>query len=253
MTDESIALAIVTALRPDGNVEAVLEVGPGMGVLTKYLLKRDDLKTTIVDVDQESIQYLNQHFPELGNRILEADFLNVNLTELMGAPFMVIGNFPYNISTQIVFKILENKDIVPQVVGMFQKEVAERFCSQPGSKVYGITSVLVQAFYHAEYLFTVPENVFNPPPKVKSGVIRLTRNNVPKLNCDEKLFVKVVKAAFGQRRKMLRNALSAFQLKSTEGLERFFTQRAEQLSVSDFVEMTNGVDKNSIGQKKFNH
>ena len=238
LTDEDIALRIVEALVPMPGVSGVLEVGPGMGVLTKYLVTNETYQTTIIDLDVESIRYLNEKFPQLGDRIIGADFLNINLTQYFANPFFVIGNFPYNISTQIVFKILENKNLVPQMVGMFQKEVAERLASKPGSRVYGITSVLVQAFYDIEYLFTVSEQVFNPPPKVKSGVIRMVRNGVTNLPCDEVIFKQLVKTAFGQRRKMLRNALGVFQLNSLQGFEPYLTKRAEELSVQDYIDLT---------------
>ncbi len=231
LKDLNIAQRIVDAV--DGGV--VLEVGPGMGVLTQFLLQRDDIELTAMEVDRESVEYLHTHYPAL--KIIEGDFLKLNLHDL-GENLNIAGNFPYNISSQIFFKVLENRDIVPEVVGMVQREVGVRIAEPPGSRDYGILSVLLQAWYDIEYLFTVSEGVFDPPPKVKSAVIRLRRNDVRQLDCDEKLFVKVVKAAFGQRRKMLRNALrAAFDLPA-DSEHRFFTMRAEQLSVQDFIELT---------------
>lgn len=222
----------------------VLEVGCGMGVLTQFLLQRDDVVTYGAEIDSESVEYLHAHYPDFAPRLIEGDFLKMNLAERFSGQLRIIGNFPYNISSQIFFKVLENRDRVPECVGMIQKEVAVRLAEPPGSKEYGILSVLLQAWYDIEYLFTVNETVFNPPPKVKSAVIRLRRNGVEQLGCDEALFVRVVKAAFNQRRKMVRNALrSAFG--DFGGAEHpFFTQRAEQLSVAEFVELTNWVDAN---------
>jgi 16S rRNA (adenine1518-N6/adenine1519-N6)-dimethyltransferase len=220
----------------------VLEVGPGMGVLTKYLLAEEKYKTFIIDIDRESIKYLKENFPALENRIIEGDFLRLDFSTIMeNKPFAVIGNFPYNISTEILFKVLDHKDQVPEVVGMFQKEVAERIAAKPRNKTYGITSVLLQAFYDIEYLFTVDETVFNPPPRVKSAVIRLTRNKVEQLDCDEKLFKQIVKAGFNQRRKTLRNSIRAFHLKPEHMENEYLSKRAEELSVADFVRLTNMV------------
>ncbi|MFY9311625.1 MAG: 16S rRNA (adenine(1518)-N(6)/adenine(1519)-N(6))-dimethyltransferase RsmA [Bacteroidia bacterium] len=242
LTDEAIALQIVDSLNRTSLYKKVLEVGPGMGVLTKYLIKKTDFETFIIDIDTESIAYLKRNYPALENRIIEGDFLKLDFNKLFpGESFAVIGNFPYNISTEILFKVLDHKSQVPEVVGMFQKEVAERIAAKPRNKTYGITSVLLQAFYDIEYLFTVHENVFNPPPKVKSAVIRLTRNNVQHLGCDEKLFKQVVKAGFNQRRKTLRNSIKAFKLKP-EFLDNIYLgKRAEELSVADFVALTNMV------------
>src|ERR1051326_2155770 len=238
LRDENIAQKIVQSLVHTDRYSKVLEVGPGMGVLTKYLLQENKFETYIIDIDKESIEYLHRNFPQLGERIISDDFLKVDLQKYFGTEsFAVIGNFPYNISSQILFKVLEHKEQVPEVVGMFQKEVAERIASPPGNKTYGILSVLAQAFYRIEYLFTVHENVFDPPPKVKSAVIRLTRNTTGKLNCDERLFFEVVKTAFNQRRKTLRNALSKFQVKNLRS--EMLSKRAEQLSVNDFAELTN--------------
>lgn len=222
----------------------VLEVGCGMGVLTQYLLRRGDITTYGAEIDPESVGYLHAHFPEFAPRLIEGDFLKMNLRERFPRGLKIIGNFPYNISSQIFFKVLENRDLVPECVGMIQKEVAVRIAEPPGSKEYGILSVLLQAWYDIEYLFTVNETVFNPPPKVKSAVIRLRRNGVGRLGCDEALFVKVVKASFGQRRKMIRNSLRAVFGDFGGAEHPFFTQRAEQLSVADFVQLTNWVAAN---------
>lgn len=219
----------------------VLEVGCGMGVLTQFLLRRTDIKTWGAEIDSESVAYLHAHYPEFTPRLIEGDFLRMNLRERFPRGLKIIGNFPYNISSQIFFKVLENRDLVPECVGMIQREVAVRLAEGPGSKEYGILSVLLQAWYDIEYLFTVNETVFNPPPKVKSAVIRLRRNATERLGCDERLFVRVVKASFGQRRKMIRNALRA-AFGDFGGAEHpFFTRRAEQLSVADFVELTRWV------------
>lgn len=235
----------------------VLEVGCGMGVLTQYLLRRDDLVTWGAEIDTESVEYLRIHFPEFAPRLVEGDFLQMNLCEMFPRGLKVIGNFPYNISSQIFFKILENRDLVSECVGMIQREVAVRIAEPPGSKEYGILSVLLQAWYDIEYLFTVSEKVFNPPPKVKSAVIRLRRNRVGQLGCDERLFVRVVKAAFGQRRKMIRNALRAAFGDFGGAEHSFFSRRAEQLSVAEFVELTRwvatatcrvGTDAGAIGR-----
>lgn len=242
LNDENIALKIVQSLKNDA-YKYVLEVGPGMGVLTKYLLAEKKYETSVIDIDKESIAYLKVKFPELNNRIIDGDFLKIDFSLLFNRqPFAVIGNFPYNISTEILFKILDHKNQIPEVVGMFQKEVAERIAANPGNKTYGITSVLLQTFYDIEYLFTVNENVFNPPPKVKSAVIRLTRNNTKKLSCDEKLFKQIVKAGFNQRRKTLRNAIKAFKIKNEFNTHIFLTKRAEELSVNDFVQLTNMIE-----------
>lgn len=237
LKDETIAKRIADSL--SGDVRCVLEIGPGMGVLTKYLLQRDDIDFKAVEIDSESVAYLGSHYPQL--KVVEADFLRLDLADLLpqGTDSMaVIGNFPYNISSQILFKVYDNRSMVPEVVGMFQKEVAERIAAKPGSKVYGILSVLLSAFYDIEYLFTVSEDVFSPPPKVKSAVVRLRRNGVAHLDCDEQLFARVVKAGFNQRRKTMRNALKATNA-STESLpEALLLKRAEQLSVADFVLIT---------------
>ena len=219
----------------------VLEVGCGMGVLTQFLLRRTDLVTWGAEIDAESVAYLHAHYPEFAPRLIEGDFLKMDLRARFPRGLRIIGNFPYNISSQIFFRVLEYRDLVPECVGMVQREVAVRIAEGPGSKEYGILSVLLQAWYDIEYLFTVSETVFSPPPKVKSAVICLRRNATRRLACDEALFVRVVKAAFGQRRKMIRNALRA-AFGDFGGAEHpFFTRRAEQLSVADFVALTNWV------------
>jgi 16S rRNA (adenine1518-N6/adenine1519-N6)-dimethyltransferase len=238
LTDERIAERIVDSLSTETN--HVLEIGPGMGVLTKYLIKKDELDFHVVEIDRESVAYLHDHYPTLD--VIEGDFLQYDLTSLFHDTFSIIGNFPYNISSQILFKVFDNRDRVSEVVGMFQKEVAERVAAGPGSKTYGILSVLLSAFYNIEYLFTVNENVFNPPPKVKSAVIRLRRNDVKSLECDEKLFVQVVKAGFNQRRKTLRNALRQLNLPLDRISEETLAKRAEQLSVAQFIEITKTIE-----------
>jgi 16S rRNA (adenine1518-N6/adenine1519-N6)-dimethyltransferase len=243
LTDLNIAGKIADSLSA-GGVRDVLEVGPGMGVLTQFLLKRDNITLYAYEIDEESVAYLSSHFPQLGERLVSGDFLNADLHSKFPQGVRIIGNFPYNISSQIFFKILDCKDIIPEVVGMLQREVAVRIAEPPGSREYGILSVLLQAWYDIEYLFTVSEGVFNPPPKVKSAVIRLKRNGIEWLGCDEKLFVKVVKASFGLRRKMLRNSLRAVFGNFGGNEHRFFSMRAEQLGVNDFVELTNWVSDN---------
>lgn len=242
LTDESVAERIANTLTLDG-YKKVLEIGPGMGVLTKYLLKKD-LTTYVIEIDTESVEYLKTHYLQLSNRIIERDFLRYNLTEVFNdEPFAIIGNFPYNISSQIVFKTLEMRDQIPEFSGMFQKEVAQRICSEKGNKVYGILSVLTQAFYDAKYLFTVPPSVFNPPPKVDSGVLILKRKENYHLPCDEALFFRVVKTAFNQRRKTLRNSLKTFNLPDNLKASSIFDRRPEQLSVQDFIEITSQIEK----------
>ncbi|MBC8464526.1 MAG: 16S rRNA (adenine(1518)-N(6)/adenine(1519)-N(6))-dimethyltransferase RsmA [Bacteroidetes bacterium] len=236
LTDLSIARDIANSLSLEG-YNKVLEIGPGMGVLTQFLLARDT-ETFVIEIDTESVGYLQAHFPTLENHIIEGDFLKLPVDQLFKEPFALIGNFPYNISSQILFKALEHKDQIPEMAGMFQKEVAERVASKPGKKAYGIISVLLQTYYDIEYLFTVDEHVFNPPPKVKSGVIRLKRNKVTKLPCSEKMYVRVVKTAFSQRRKTLRNALKSLTLVDTKKAAPFLGLRAEQLSVDDFIQLT---------------
>lgn len=240
LNDETIAENIAKTLSFEG-YNNVLEIGPGMGVLTKYLLQK---KTTtyVIEIDTESVEYLKSHYLNLADRIIEKDFLKYDITQVFkDEPFAITGNFPYNISSQILFKTLEMRQQIPEFSGMFQKEVAERICSKEGSKVYGILSVLTQAFYDAEYLFTVPPSVFNPPPKVDSGVLRLTRKTNYHLPCDETLFFKVVKTAFQQRRKTLRNSLKTFNLSDNLKANTIFDQRPEQLSVNAFIELTSAI------------
>ena len=245
LVDLNIARKICDSLS-GGTPEApcpTLEVGCGMGVLTQFLLRRADLVTWGAEIDTESVEYLHAHYPDFTPRLIEGDFLKLDLHERFPGGLHLIGNFPYNISSQIFFKVLENRDLVPECVGMIQKEVAVRIAEPPGSKEYGILSVLLQAWYDIEYLFTVNETVFNPPPKVKSAVIRLRRNAVKRLDCDETLFIKVVKASFGQRRKMLRNSLKAFFGDFSGAEHPFFTRRAETLSVAEFVKLTRWVSE----------
>ncbi len=239
LTDLSIAKNIVEALSQTSKYKKVVEVGPGMGVLTQYLIQHKEYETFPVDVDRESIGYLAEKYSELKGNIIYGDFLEMDLNDVAEQkPFAVIGNFPYNISTQILFKVLDYKDQIPECVGMFQKEVAERFAADPGSKTYGITSVLLQAFYDVEYLFTVGTDVFDPPPKVQSAVIRFIRNDKMSLDCDEKRFKAIVKMAFNQRRKMLRKSLKS-QLNDSNKDNEMLTKRPEQLSVQEFVDLTN--------------
>ena len=258
LTDQGVARSIVDALTaPAGEV---LEVGPGMGVLTRYLLERPDVDLRLVEIDGESVDYLLTHFPGMQGRLIQADFLRLPLEKFFGDKFLIIGNFPYNISSQIFFKVLDYKDKVPEVVCMIQKEVAERIAEKPGSKTYGILSVLLQAWYDIEYLFTVGSGAFAPPPKVQSAVIRLRRNARTSLGCDEALFKAVVKTAFGQRRKTLRNSLKPLiaaagagsagdRVASVEGeaapaswsvdtAAPVFDLRPERLGVEDFVALT---------------
>ena len=267
LTDLSVAQKIADALVVDGvggavpeagavpsdNTDAampVLEIGPGMGVLSQYLLEREDIDLKMIEIDRESVDYLLTHFPKASGRVIEGDFLKMNLSYFFPGTFAVIGNFPYNISSQIFFRIIDHKDSIPQVVCMIQKEVAERIAEQPGSKTYGILSVLLQAWYDIEYLFTVGEGAFNPPPKVKSAVIRLRRNSRTELGCDEKLFKAIVKTGFNQRRKTLRNSLkpliadkAARESWTPEQSAEFlsnpvFELRPERLSVEDFIALT---------------
>lgn len=242
LTDLTIARKIVEGLSLKESYQKVIEIGPGMGVLTQFLIENNDYQSYLIDIDSESIVYLKKHFSKIEDNIIEGDFLNMDLQLIaQNKPFAVIGNFPYNISTQILFKILDYKDQIPEMVGMFQKEVAERVASLPGSKAHGITSVLIQAFYDVEYLFTVDENVFNPPPKVKSGVIRLVRNKKTKLECNETLFKTIVKTAFNQRRKTLRNSIKPF-IADQHKEDEIFSKRPEQLSVEEFIALTSLLD-----------
>jgi len=280
LTDQSIARRIVDALSVvssgDGaGSSPVLEIGPGMGVLTQYLLQREDIDLKAVEVDGESVDYLLTHFAGMQGRLLQADYLRLDMNRVFQGPYRIIGNFPYNISSQIFFKILDDKDRVPEVVCMIQKEVAERIAEKPGSKTYGILSVLLQAWYDIEYLFTVGPGAFAPPPKVHSAVIRLTRNARTSLGCDEKLFKIVVKTAFNQRRKTLRNALKPLlkprtgpaddslppqgtgegipphiagdvPLQSAHGASDFLDLRAERLGVEDFILLTRAIQDSAL-------
>jgi len=238
LTDEHIAVNIVKSLTEVCSTSDVLEIGPGMGVLTQYLLQQQKFTTHAIDLDTESIVWLKEHFPALANTLIEGDFLRMDFKTLFKGEFSIIGNFPYNISSQIVFKLIENRMQIPLMVGMFQKEVGERLASGTRTKDYGILSVLTQTYYDVEYLFTVPEHVFNPPPKVKSGVVRFTRKAIPP-DVDEKALFKVVKAGFNQRRKKLRNALQQFHLKD-EILQQsgYSDKRAEELTFTDFITLT---------------
>lgn len=235
LKDENIAAKIAGSLSPDAM--NVLEIGPGTGVLTKYLIGKPTKSFKLIEIDRESISFLRNNYPELGDNLIEGDFLRINLQSIFTEPYSIIGNFPYNISSQIFFKILEHREQVIEVVGMIQQEVAQRMAAKEGSKTYGILSVLLQAWYDIEYLFFVPASVFIPPPKVTSAVIRLRRNQVHELGCDPVLFTRVVKTAFNQRRKTLHNALKP--IASYQG--RYSGKRAEQLSVADFIELTSEI------------
>ncbi len=240
LKDKKVAAAVVDSLKAE-NCDAVIEVGPGMGVLTQFLVIRNFPVLKVVEIDTESVEYLRNNISGIGE-IIKDDFLQIDLKP-MGRRIAIIGNFPYNISSQILFKILENRDRVAEVTCMVQKEVAERICSAPGSRVYGILSVLLRAWYDIEYLFTVDENVFSPPPKVKSAVIHLDRNNRDRLDCEEDLFFSVVKRCFNQRRKMIRNPVR-MMVRPDAGTMPLLSQRAEQLTVEQFVELTNWVARN---------
>jgi len=233
LNDENIAESIVQSITCN-NIN-ILEIGPGMGVLTQFLLIQENKNYKVVEIDAEAVNYLQKKYPLL--QIIHSDFLKLDLSEYFEDTLTIIGNFPYNISSQILFKVLDNKDKVTELVGMFQKEVAERVASKPGKKMYGILSVLLQAFYDIEYLFTVDEHLFTPPPKVKSGVIRMVRNPEKKLRCDEILFKNVVKTAFNQRRKTLRNSLKCFSFSESYKDNAIFMLRPEQLSVEQFEEI----------------
>lgn len=239
LTDKNIAEKIVNSLQTTDQYNKVLEVGPGMGILSDFLLAKPELETYLIDIDKESYEFLKKKYPSLGERLINGDFLNLDFASTFPSKFAIIGNFPYNISSQILFKVLENRNQVFELVGMFQKEVAQRCAEKPGSKEYGILSVFLQAYYKVEYLFMVKPGVFNPPPKVNSAVIRLIRNEVEFLDCDEKLFWQVVKAGFNQRRKTLRNALASIIPKEDMGDGPMLELRAERLGVNDFVELTN--------------
>ncbi len=241
LKDLNIAQKIADTLSL-ANYKKVVEIGAGMGVLTQFLLKKDT-EVYVVEIDKESVAYLEAHYPELRGKIIADDFLKYDIAGYLREPFAIIGNFPYNISTQIVFKLLELRDYVPEFNGMFQKEVAERICEREGSKTYGILSVLVQAFYEATYLFTVSEGVFNPPPKVKSGVLRLVRKPNYHLDCDEALFFTIVKTAFNQRRKTLRNSLKPLLTNESLKKNSIFDKRPEQLPWQDFVFITKEISR----------
>ncbi len=245
LKDESIAKAIADTLNLEG-YDDVLEIGPGMGVLTKYLLEKP-INTYVIEIDTESVTYLDENYPKLHGKIISKDFLKYDINEVFGEKqFAIIGNFPYNISTQIVFRTLEMRNQIPEFSGMFQKEVAERICEKKGTKAYGILSVLVQAFYDAEYLFTVDEHVFIPPPKVKSGVLRLRRKKDYSLPCGEKLFFTVVKTAFQQRRKTLRNSLKTLNLSDSLREDEVFNLRPEQLNVEQFIALTQKIEADGV-------
>lgn len=240
LTDMSICQQIADAVQCNNTYDKVLEIGPGMGALTQYLLERKDFETHVIEIDRESVEYLEVNFAALENRIYSNDFLHADLSQLFNnEPFALLGNFPYNISSQIVFKLLDFKELIPEMVGMFQKEVAARICSGPGSKEYGILSVLCQTYYECEYLFTVDENVFNPPPKVKSGVMRMWRKPEVELPVSYKELKMVVKLAFNQRRKTLRNSLKSI---TPEGFEHpLFPKRPEQLSHQEFIALAQAI------------
>tara|TARA_B110000196_G_C21129170_1_gene657520 strand:+ start:946 stop:1713 length:768 start_codon:yes stop_codon:yes gene_type:complete len=237
LEDLNIAENIVNLL--EFKNETILEIGPGMGVLTQFLVKKN-IDFEVIELDRESVFYLRLNYPKL--KIIEGDFLKLNISEIYTKPMSLIGNFPYNISSQILFKTFENRNTITEVVGMFQKEVAERVASLKGKKK-GILSVLLQAFYNIEYCFTVDEHVFNPPPKVKSGVIKLVRNTRKKLDCDEKLFIQIVKTGYNQRRKTLRNSLKSFSLEPNSEIDILLQKRAEQLDVEDFIKLTHHVEQ----------
>ena len=243
LKDKGICKKIADQYKSHKGCEVAIEIGPGMGALTEFLMEKKNTEWWTLDVDDESIGYLKEHYPQLGERIVHGDFLKIDPLQLVGnRQFAVVGNFPYNISSQILFRCIEYKDHIPEIMGMFQREVAQRVAEKPGTKTYGILSVLLQAFYKKEYLFTVHEQVFTPPPKVKSAVIRLTRNAIQNLDCNEELFFKVVKASFNQRRKTVRNSV-----KSMVGNHLvdsiYLDKRAEQLSVDEFVQLTNAIEK----------
>jgi 16S rRNA (adenine1518-N6/adenine1519-N6)-dimethyltransferase len=243
LIDKNISKKIANQFQNHLGCHKVLEIGPGTGALTTFLLEHEKNDVWVIEVDRDSIAYLKENFPLLNGKIIEQDFLRIKPELLFGdEKFAVVGNFPYNISSQILFKCIEHRNQIPEIMGMFQKEVAVRVAEKPGSKSYGIISVLLQTFYDISYCFTVDENAFNPPPKVKSGVIRLTRNERDSLPCDEKLFIQIVKACFNQRRKMIRNTIKQF-IQDRPFENRFLTIRPEQLSVDDFIELTLAVEE----------
>ncbi|MDO9510291.1 MAG: 16S rRNA (adenine(1518)-N(6)/adenine(1519)-N(6))-dimethyltransferase RsmA [Bacteroidales bacterium] len=235
LKDMQIAQDIAAAALETGAKSNLLEIGPGMGVLTQFLINQPDVNLKVVEIDGESVEYLRKKFGFTEENLIEGDFLKLDMQSIFGEPFAIVGNFPYNISSQILFKAIENRQLIRALTGMYQKEVARRVVSPPGSKEYGIISVFCQAWYRCEYLFTVDEHVFTPPPKVKSGVIRLIRNEVEDLGCNEKHFIRTVKAAFNQRRKTLRNAISGLDFDHNEHSLALLGKRAEQLGVEEFV------------------
>lgn len=243
LKDKQIAERIVSSLLLQDGLNQVIEIGPGTGVLTQWMVLNKDIQLTLVEIDRESVAYLHEHYPALGESIIEGDFLELNLVERFSGKVNIIGNFPYNISSQIFFKVLDNRDHVQQVVCMIQKEVADRIAEKEGSKTYGILSVLLQTYYDIEYLFKVPPGVFFPPPKVMSAVIRLVRNDRTKLECDEQLYRRVVKQAFQNRRKTLRNALKILNLPTSISSLDIMDKRAEQLSVEQFIYLTKEIEK----------
>ncbi len=243
LKDQNIASKIVEALVLPQELSPVVEIGPGTGVLTHFLTEKKNIELTLIEIDRESVAYLKEKFPTLTPRLVEGDFLELDLRKLIAGDFYIIGNFPYNISSQIFFKALEHRSQVKQIVCMLQKEVADRIAEKEGSKTYGILSVLLQAYYDIQYLFKVPPGVFHPPPKVMSAVIRLTRNNRITLGCDEVLFHKVVKQGFQNRRKTLRNALKPLNLSTSVSLLPIMEKRAEQLSVEQFISLTQLIEK----------
>ncbi len=245
--DQNAARRIVDGLRKKTPVTDVLEIGPGMGVLTKHLAIDPEINLQVVEIDRESVAYLAKNYPALEGRIISGDFLELDLSQIFTSAFSIIGNFPYNISSQIFFKVLDHRDRVEQVVCMLQKEVADRIAEEHGNKTYGILSVLLQAYYDIEYLFKVPPGAFTPPPKVMSAVIRLTRNNRRKLACDEQLFKQVVKQGFNMRRKTLRNALKNLNLAAEVAALPIMDKRAEQLSVDDFISLTSLIEQHRGG------
>ena len=243
LKDSNISKKIVEGLISQ-NLNSIIEIGPGMGILTQHLINKKT-KTYFIEIDKESITYLKNVFPKIQNSIINEDFLKIDLAQFT-APIGLIGNFPYNISSQILFKLIKNRKNIDELVGMFQFEVAKRICAPPGSKTYGILSVLVQAFYSTEFLFSLSPHYFNPPPKVDSGVIRLTKKNTQYLDCDEKLFFKIVKTSFQQRRKTLRNSLKSFNLSINIKEDAIFEKRPEALSVDDFILLTNIIADGTI-------
>jgi 16S rRNA (adenine1518-N6/adenine1519-N6)-dimethyltransferase len=247
LRDQNIARKIVEALMLDSSGSNVLEIGPGMGVLTQYLVANPVIKLKVVEIDRDSVAYLKTNYPQLSDHIIEGDFLALDLASVFQDRFSVIGNFPYNISSQIFFSILSHRNVVDQVVCMLQKEVADRIAERHGSKTYGILSVLLQTFYRIDYLFKVSPGVFNPPPKVMSAVIRLTRNERQHLGCDEKLFFIVVKQGFNNRRKTLRNALKNLNLTADVSALPIMDKRAEQLSVEEFIMLTGKIEESRAG------